>query len=80
MKGNYKKIQSVSEEEADKLVDAFIYCNFCNEPFRECVTVIPGVGVIIGETDVKKYKNKFWHYGCIADFEKKQSSFFKNYC
>ncbi len=63
-------IKKLPEWKEDELVDRLIFCFFCNEPFRECVTVIPGVGVIEGETDVRKYKTRYWHWGCIYDYEK----------
>jgi len=65
-----KGIHKVSERKAEFLGDELIFCNYCNEPFKECDTIIPGKGVIIGETDVARYKNKFWHNGCIYDYEK----------
>ena len=69
MNSSYK-IRQISEEKAVSLVDNLVFCVYCNEPFKECDTIIPGVGVIIGETDVVKYQNKFWHSGCVIDFEK----------
>lgn len=60
-------VYKVSEEKADLLVDDLIFCAYCNEPFKECDTIIPGVGLILGETDVVRYNNKFWHNGCISD-------------
>ena len=65
-----KGITSLTDEKEDELVDRLIYCFFCNEPFKECDTIKPGVGVIVGETDVKKYKGRYWHWGCIYDYEK----------
>ncbi len=49
-------------------------CCYCGEPFKECDTIIPGVGVIVGETDMKKYQNNFWHRGCIYDFNKEKNA------
>jgi hypothetical protein len=63
-------IKNVAENRADELVDRLVCCHFCNEPFKECETVIPGVGVIEGDMDVKKYRGKYWHWGCIYDHEK----------
>lgn len=65
-----KGIKRVSEKKGDELVDRLVCCFFCNEPFKECDTIIPGVGTIVGETDVKKYKGRYWHWGCIYDYEK----------
>jgi len=63
-------ITELSEEEQDFLVDECETCYYCHEPFKECDTLILGIGVIVGETDVAKYKNKFWHHGCIEDWLK----------
>jgi hypothetical protein len=63
-------VRSVSEETADRLVDAFVCCAFCGEPFKECDTVILGVGVIVGETDVVEWRGRYWHEGCVADYNK----------
>ena len=60
----------LAEKYQDWLVDECEACHYCHEPFKECNTLIPGVGVIIGETDVARYKNKFWHHGCIKDWQK----------
>ena len=65
-----KDIIELEEVEKDWLVDELATCYYCHEPFKECDTLIPGVGVIVGETDVVKYKYKFWHYGCIFDWHK----------
>ena len=67
---NYYKIQKVVRKKAEKLINTLVFCNYCNEPFKECDTVVPCVGVIIGEIDIVKHQNKFWHSGCIADFKK----------
>ena len=75
MKNNYR-IQKVSEKKAEQLSDDLVFCAYCNEPFKECDSVIPGIGVIIGETDVVKYRNTFWHRGCIADYKKSNSQSF----
>jgi hypothetical protein len=61
-------IIKLSELQQDRLVDDCRVCHYCREPFKECDTLIPGVGVIIGETDVVKWKNRFWHHGCIYDW------------
>lgn len=65
-----KGIIELAEEEQDNLVDDLVTCWYCHEPFKECDTLIPGVGVIVGETDVVKYRKRFWHYGCIFDWHK----------
>jgi hypothetical protein len=67
------KIIRLEEVEQDWLVDELVTCFYCGEPFKECDTLIPGIGVVVGETDVVKYKNKFWHYGCIADWHKEKA-------
>lgn len=67
-----KEIESVGEEKAERLYNELALCAYCKEPFKECDTVIPGKGVIIGETDVVEYKNHFWHYGCVFDSKKRQ--------
>ena len=67
-----KEIKDVSEEKADEMVDNLVFCSYCGEPFKECDAVILGIGVIIGKTDVKFYKGRYWHYGCIYDFEKEK--------
>lgn len=67
---NSDAIEEVSEEKAEKLVDALVFCAYCNEPFKECDTLIPGIGVIVGEIDVVKYGDRFWHSGCVRDFMK----------
>lgn len=66
MKHNYR-VQKINEKKAERLIDNLIFCVYCNEPFKECDSVIPGIGVIVGETDVVKYHNTFWHRGCIVD-------------
>ena len=60
----------VSEETVDKLYDSLQVCSYCKTPFKECDTITPGRGLVIGETDVVEYKNLFWHYGCVFDYEK----------
>lgn len=67
-----REIKPVDEEKAEKLYDELALCAYCKEPFRECDTVIPGKGVIIGEMDVVEYKDRFWHYGCVFDSKKKK--------
>jgi len=67
------RIKNVPEKKADELVDGLELCCFCHEPFTECETLLPGVGVIDGYTDVKKYKGRYWHWGCIYDYEKSSS-------
>ena len=66
----FDSIIELEEVEQDWLVDELATCHCCAEPFKECDTLIPGVGVIVGETDVVKYKYKFWHHGCIEDWHK----------
>jgi hypothetical protein len=61
-------IIELTEKQQDRLVDDCRVCHFCEELFKECDTLIPGVGVIVGETDVVKWKNNYWHYGCISDW------------
>lgn len=56
----------------EKILDEGGVCYYCGEPFRECDTFIPGIGVIIGEVDIKKYLNCYWHYGCINDYKKEK--------
>ena len=63
-------MKTVSEEKADQLYDSLITCAYCKTPFKECDTIIPGKGLIIGEVDVVEYKNLFWHHGCISDYKK----------
>ncbi|MCU0652089.1 MAG: hypothetical protein MUC39_04015 [Candidatus Omnitrophica bacterium] len=63
-------IKSISEEVKDKLYDSLEVCAYCKTPFKECDTIIPGKGIVVGEVDVVKYKNLFWHHGCIADYKK----------
>ena len=47
-------------------------CHYCGEPFKECDTFIPSIGVLIGEVDIKKYLNHDWHHGCINDYKKEK--------
>ena len=68
-----KEIEPVGEEKAERLYNRVALCAYCKEPFKECDTVIPGKGVIIGEMDVVKYKNRFWHHGCVFDSKKRQA-------
>jgi hypothetical protein len=65
-----ERIIELTEEEQDKLVDDLVTCFYCHEPFKESDSLIPGIGLILGETDVAKYTNEFWHHGCIADWQK----------
>ncbi len=67
---DHKRIKEVSEEKADQLVDALVRCAYCKEPFKECDTLIPGIGVVVGETDVVEHDGSYWHRGCVDDFEK----------
>ncbi|MBL7197640.1 MAG: hypothetical protein ISS47_06040 [Candidatus Omnitrophica bacterium] len=66
------KIKAVSEEKADELYNSLIFCHYCETPFKECDTIVPGKGVVLGEIDVVQYKSRFWHYGCVFDYEKIQ--------
>lgn len=65
-------IVKLSETYQDYLVDACERCFYCNEPFKECDTLVPGIGVIVGETDVVLYKDKYWHHGCVIDWQKEK--------
>jgi len=65
-----KKIKPVSEEKEEELYNSLVCCVYCGTPFKECDTLIPGRGVIVGEIDVVKYKNRYWHYGCVFDSQK----------
>lgn len=67
-------IMKVSEAKAEGLHHSLVCCNYCKTPFKECDTLIPGKGLIIGETDVVEYRNRFWHRGCIFDYEKDKDS------
>lgn len=69
MKG-VNTIRLVSEEKADELYELLVVCAYCKTPFKECDTVIPCEGLVIGETDVREYRNLFWHSGCILDYQK----------
>ena len=66
----FNNIKDVTEEKADELYHFLEVCHYCKEPFKECDTLIPGKGLIIGNMDVVEYKKLFWHYGCIFDHEK----------
>ncbi|MDT8302175.1 MAG: hypothetical protein RQ760_11875 [Sedimentisphaerales bacterium] len=63
-------IIELTEQEEGNLVDDCETCWYCSEPFKECDTLLPGVGVIVGETDIVKYRKRYWHYGCIFDWRK----------
>lgn len=67
-------IKAVSERKTDQLYDSLAVCAYCKTPFKECDTIIPGKGLIIGKFDVVKYKNLFWHYGCVFDYNKDKGS------
>ena len=54
----------------DDILEGDIVCHYCGEPFKECDTIIPGIGLIIDEIDIRKYKNNYWHRGCVSDFKK----------
>jgi len=62
-------IIEVTEEQQDYLVDECATCWYCHELLKKCDTLIPGAGVIVGEIDVVKYRNRFWHRGCILDWD-----------
>lgn len=64
------EVEPVSDRQAEELVDALVCCTFCHEPFRECDTVIPGIGVVVGETDVVRLRGCYWHSGCVSDYAK----------
>ena len=70
MNVNKKLIKIVNEAKVEELINSVACCSYCKTPFKDCDTVIPGQGVIIGEVNVFKYKNHFWHYGCIFDSAK----------
>ena len=63
-------IKPVDEEKTEQLYNSISVCTYCKAPFKECDTIIPGWGLIIGEIDVVKYKKRFWHYGCVLDYQK----------
>jgi len=67
-------IKPVKDRKASTLYDDIKTCFFCKEPFKECDTIIPGKGLIIGPMDVVKYKNHFWHHGCVFDYIKINTS------
>ena len=67
------KVQQFTEDEADAIADTDEVCYYCSEPFKECDTLIPSIGVIVGETDVVRYIDKYWHCGCVADWHKSQT-------
>ncbi len=62
----------MTNNDIEKKLDEGGVCYYCGEPFKECDTIIPGVGVIIGDVDIKKYKKQYLHRGCIIDFKKKK--------
>ncbi len=66
----FEGIVELTEQQQDDLVDECVTCWYCHEPFKECDTLIPGVGVIVGDIDVVQYKTLFWHRGCIEDWHK----------
>ncbi|PIQ88485.1 MAG: hypothetical protein COV72_08120 [Candidatus Omnitrophica bacterium CG11_big_fil_rev_8_21_14_0_20_42_13] len=67
-------IKSVSEKKAEQLYDSVAVCHYCETPFKECDTLIPGKGLVVGEMDVVAYNNALWHYGCVFDYEKDKDS------
>jgi hypothetical protein len=70
----FNNIKTVTEEKADELYNAIEVCHYCKEPFKECDTIIPGIGLIVGAMDLVEYNNFFWHHGCIFDYEKNKNS------
>jgi hypothetical protein len=66
-------ITQLTESEKDVIVDEGKTCHYCSEPFKECDRVVPGLGVLVGATDVVKFLGKYWHYGCIADWYKENA-------
>ena len=71
-------ISKISAKKAEELYHSLKLCAYCQSPFKECDTIIPGKGVVVGEIDVVKYKNRFWHQGCVFDFEKERKSKMSN--
>lgn len=69
---NKNKIEKISTDSAEKIINRLVFCKYCNEPFKECDTVIPSIGVILGKIDVVKWRNNFWHSGCIQDYQKQK--------
>jgi hypothetical protein len=61
---------SAEELYYEELIDTDEVCFYCGSPFKECDTVIPGVGVIVGDVDVAEYFSHYWHSGCIDDWTK----------
>jgi hypothetical protein len=69
-KKDYFKFSSFMASRIKKIREKCGVCYYCGEPFKECDTLIPGIGVIIGEVDIKKYLDYCWHHGCIIDYKK----------
>lgn len=65
-----KNVLCLTEQEQERLIDKGEVCYYCREPFKECNRIVPGLGVVVGETDVVRYLGKVWHYGCIGDWYK----------
>ena len=63
-------ITTLTEPEHDTIVDNGETCYYCAEPFKECDRVVPGLGVVVGATDLVKFLGKYWHHGCIEDWYK----------
>lgn len=63
-------IKTVTEEKAEELYNSLTFCAYCKTPFKECDTIIPGKGLMLGEVDVVEYKRRFWHSGCVFDYRK----------
>jgi hypothetical protein len=62
-------IKLVNKEKENELCESLVVCAYCKTPFKECDTITPDKGLVIGGTDVKEYKNLFWHHGCILDYQ-----------
>jgi len=70
-------IKPVGEKRAEQLYNSVSVCIYCKTPFKECDTIILGKGIVIGETNVVEYKKRFWHHGCVFDYEKEKSEHIK---
>ena len=66
--------QSAENLYSEKLIESDEVCFYCGEPFKECDTIIPGDGVIVGEVDVEDFLSHYWHSGCIGDWIKDSMS------
>ena len=70
-------ITKLAECEQNVIVDEGKTCHYCAEPFKECDRVVPGLGVVVGATDVVKFLGKYWHHGCIGDWYKENANPFQ---